>query len=109
MQRGEPPRVHAFTYLYVARDGINAPSDFDLPDNLALDKEGNLFITEDPGGGAPAKTRGDDIWVTQPNPANPGQGQAVQRFASITDCQAEPTGIYFSKSGRTLVVDIQHR
>ena len=91
------------------RDGVNAPSDFDLPDNLALDQEGNLFITEDPGGGAPTKTRGDDIWVSQPNRANPGQGQAVQRFASITDCQAEPTGIYFSKSGRSLFVDIQHR
>ena len=41
---------------------MNAPADFDLPDNLALDKEGNLFITEDPGGGAPTKTRGDDVW-----------------------------------------------
>jgi secreted PhoX family phosphatase len=43
------------------------------------------------------------------DPANPRKGQPVQRFASITDCQAEPTGIYFSKSGRTLFVDIQHR
>jgi len=98
----------AFVSDYV-RDGVNAPADFDLPDNLALDKEGNLFITEDPGGGAPSKTKGDDIWVTQPDPANPRQGLPVQRFASITDCQAEPTGIYFSKSGRTLFVDIQHR
>ena len=38
--------------------GVNAPADFNNPDNLALDKHGNLFITED--------TRtppGMDIWV----------------------------------------------
>ena len=102
------PNGRAFVSDYV-RDGVNAPADFDLPDNLALDQNGNLFIAEDPGGGAPTKTKGDDIWVTQPDPANPRQGLPVQRFASITDCQAEPTGIYFSKSGRTLFVDIQHR
>ncbi len=101
-------RGQVFVSDYV-RDGVNAPTDFDFPDNLALDKDGNLFITEDPGGGAPTKTMGDDIWVSQPDRANPGRGQAAQRFASITDCQAEPTGIYFSKSGRTLFVDIQHR
>jgi hypothetical protein len=104
---GGSRRGQVFVSDYV-RAGVNAPADFDFPDNLALDKEGNLFITEDPGGGAPTKTLGDDIWVSQPS-GNPGQGQAAQRFASITDCQAEPTGIYFSKSGRTLFVDIQHR
>jgi hypothetical protein len=91
------------------RDGVNAPADFDLPDNLALDQDGNLFITEDPGGGAPTKTKGDDVWVTQIDPANPRRGKPVQRFFSITDCQAEPTGIYFSLSGRSLFVNIQHR
>jgi hypothetical protein len=91
------------------RDGLNAPADFDFPDNLALDKEGNLFITEDPGGTAPAKKRGDDVWFAAFNRSTPGRSGTVSRFFSITDCNAEPTGIYFSKSGRSLFVDIQHR
>jgi len=27
----------------------------------------------------------------------------------ITDCEAEPTGIYLSRSGKTLFANIQHR
>jgi uncharacterized protein len=92
--------------------GVNAPSApatdaFTFPDNLALDPAGNLYITEDPGGTAPSKTIGDDIWV-----ATPGKGVAasVHRFASLTDCDAEPTGVFFSsRNGTTLLVNIQHR
>jgi uncharacterized protein len=31
------------------------------------------------------------------------------RFASLTDCEAEPSGIYFDKSGTTLFVNVLHR
>ncbi len=78
------PQVQASRMVtdYV-RDGVNAPSDFDLPDNLALDNQGNLFIAEDPGGSAPTKTLGDDVWMAPFNAGNPDQaGQAV-RFLSI--------------------------
>jgi secreted PhoX family phosphatase len=91
------------------RDGVNAPADFDAPDNLALDQDGNLFITEDPGGTAPNKTKGDDVWLARFDRSNSGQAPAIVRFFSISDCNAEPTGIYFSKSGRSLFVNIQHR
>ena len=107
-KRGRDNRGRVLVSDYV-RDGVNAPADFDFPDNLALDQDGNLFITEDPGGTAPSKTRGDDVWVTRFDPANPSRGRAVERFLSITDCNAEPTGIYFSKSGHTLFVNVQHR
>jgi hypothetical protein len=103
-----PHRGQVLVSDYV-RDGVNAPADFDFPDNLALSQSGNLFITEDPGGSAPAKTLGDDVWVTRPDHGNPRRGLAVRRFLSITDCQAEPTGIYFSRSGRSLFVNVQHR
>jgi sugar lactone lactonase YvrE len=92
------------------QDNLNDPDDFNSPDNLALDKQGNLYVTEDPGGNYPAKSVGDDIWL-----ATPGQGDSlvaadVVRFASLTDCNAEPTGIYFDTSGnQPLYVDIQHR
>ena len=99
----------AFVYDYV-KIGVNTTTDFELPDNLALDKNGNLYIAEDPAT-APATHRGDDIWVAvaangsdQHSPA-----AAVVRFATLTDCNAEPTGIYFDLSGTTLFVHAQHR
>ena len=100
-------RGQVFVSDYV-RDGVNAPADFDLPDNLALDHDGNLFITEDPGGSAPPKP-----WATTSGFHGSTrvilQGKQVERFLSITDCNAEPTGVYFSKSGRSLFVNVQHR
>jgi hypothetical protein len=105
---GGKEHLTAAVSAYV-RAGVNAPADFDSPDNLALDHNGNLYITEDPGGSAPAKTLGDDIWVAVPSRGGAPTAEDTVRFASITDCNAEPTGIYFSKDGNTLYVNIQHR
>ncbi len=122
-----------FGYDYVGHRANNAPTsdtsaggEFNSPDNLALDRNGNLAITEDPGGTPPAKTKGDDIFIAKP----PRDGQShdpatrVRRFASLKDCIAEPTGIYFALEGtgeytqggplegqvnaRTLFVNRQH-
>jgi len=99
----------AYVRNYV-QAGMNAPSDFSMPDNLALDKNGNLYITEDPGGNYKSgKTKGDDIWVAIPGKGNAEEAANTVRFASLTDSEAEPTGIYFDKSGTTLYVNIQHR
>jgi uncharacterized protein len=99
----------AFVYDYV-KIGLNAPADFEFPDNVALDKNGNLYITEDPAT-APTTGRGDDIWVAVANSGGDAHAPAaaVVRFASLTDCNAEPTGIYFDQSGTTLFVHAQHR
>ena len=94
----------AFVSNYVAR-GVNAPADFTNPDNLALDKNGNLFITEDTTIG----TGGMDIWTAIPDPGNPETASATVRFASLTDCTAEPSGIYFDRSGTKLFVNTLHR
>ncbi len=102
-------RGQVFVSDYV-RNGVNAPADFTFPDNLALDKAGNLYITEDPGGNAAGgKTLGDDVWAAPFNSLSAAQSRPVERFLSITDCEAEPTGVYFSESGKTLFVNIQHR
>lgn len=98
----------AYVYEYL-RAGVNAPADFSAPDNLALDHSGNLYITEDPGGNFPAKTRGDDIWVAEPSAGNRFSAERTVRFATLTDCDAEPTGVYFDKRGARLFVNIQHR
>jgi hypothetical protein len=93
----------------VVQQGINAPADFIFPDNLAFDRFGNLFVTEDPGGSFPGKTQGDDIWMATLGTDPAGLAASFTRFASINDCDAEPTGILFDKSGKRLFVDIQHR
>ena len=107
--RGGNNHRTAFVFDYV-KVGLNAPSDFEMPDNLALDKNGNLYITEDPAT-APTTGRGDDIWVAvaSSGDGNHGLAASVVRFASLTDCNAEPTGIYFDRSGSTLYVHAQHR
>lgn len=98
------------------RAGVNAPpggpgpDNFDSPDNLALDPNGNLYVGEDPGGSAArGKQFGDDVWVAVPDRGNPGAASQTVRFASLTDCDAEPTGPYFDRDGRTLFLDVQHR
>jgi hypothetical protein len=66
--------------------------------------------------------KGADIWVAEPPRAGDQHlpAENVVRFASLTDCNAEPTGIYFKMTGRnngstvdngsgTLFVNIQHR
>ncbi len=93
----------AFVSNYVVQ-GVNAPMDFANPDNLALDKSGNLFITED--------TRtppGMDIWVAHAAPGHQDSALDTVRFASLTDCDAEPSGIYFDMSGKVLFVNVLHR
>lgn len=105
---GDAEGDDVYVYNYVVA-GVNAPADFEMPDNLALDKQGRLFISEDPGGKSPAKTKGDDIWVAMPGNDGHGLAQNTVRFATLTDCDAEPTGIYFDLSGETLYVNVQHR
>jgi uncharacterized protein len=86
------------------RAGVNAPADFQQPDNLALDKNGNLYITED---GPDAV--GDDVWVAIPGRGHAETAESAIRFASLTDCQAEPSGVYFDKSGTKLFINVLHR
>jgi hypothetical protein len=107
----DPPgnSFEAYVTDYV-REGLNAPADFDFPDNLALDQFGNLYVTEDPGGtAASGKTMGDDVWFAPFNPQTGAQSLQIMRFLSVTDCDAEPTGVYVSKTGKTLFVNVQHR
>ena len=81
------------------QEGVNVTG-LNNPDNLALDAQGNLYIAEDNGPG--------DIWVARAVGGGERVASTVVRFASLTDCAAEPTGIYFDRSGRTLYVNVQH-
>jgi hypothetical protein len=103
--RGGDAHATAFVYDYVSRGVNGVTADFSSPDNLALDKAGNLYITEDP-----STPPGADIWA-----ATPGKGgqhrpaESTVRFASLIDCAAEPSGVYFDKRGWSLFVHVQHR
>ncbi|PQV65436.1 hypothetical protein B1R32_101178 [Abditibacterium utsteinense] len=91
------------------RVGLNAPADFEMPDNLTLDPNGNLYVAEDPGGlFSTGKIKGDDVWFAPRGTAS-GPAGSISRFATLTDSDAEPTGIYFDRAGTTLFVSIQHR
>jgi uncharacterized protein len=107
---GDGDAPFAYHYVYDGSEAhttstgtSNVAPDFDSPDNVALDAQGNLMITEDPGGG-PLTKSGDDVWVAAPPRddedddevgANREQASTVQRFATLKDCDAEPSGIYF--------------
>jgi secreted PhoX family phosphatase len=93
---------------YVAR-GLNVDNSFVMPDNLALSHSGDLYITEDPGGNTASGKAGDDIWVATPGKGQSTSAASVVRFATLTDCEAEPTGIYFDMQGQRLFVNVQHR
>jgi len=99
---GDSTHATAFVSDYV-RNGVNAPADFTNPDNLALDKNGNLFIAEDT-----TNEQGMDIWVAVPG-SNHLTAKETVRFASLTDCTAEPSGIYFDKTGSVLFAHALHR
>ena len=105
---GGSDHATAFVYDYV-KWGVNTTTEFEMPDNLALDQQGNLYIAEDPGGSFPGKTKGDDIWRATPGVGHHSPAQSVDRFASLTDCSAEPTGIYFDLKSDRLFVNVQHR
>jgi hypothetical protein len=90
--------------------GVNVPVEgstrwgvhtgFRSPDNVAVDRAGNLWIVED---NVPS-----DIWVATPDRNRDGRADNVHLFASLSDRTAEGTGIYFGKDSHVLFVNVQH-
>jgi hypothetical protein len=100
----------AFASTYVAR-GVNAGDDFAAPAELAIDVTYNLYIGERNGGTSAdsSKTGGDDIWVAPANPGSAVSALPLGRFASLTDCDAEPSGLHFDSTTSRLFFNLQHR
>ena len=75
---------------------------FDSVDNLVEAPTGELVMIED--------NKPSDIWFASTNKVNQfGASEKVKLFASLTDPEAEGTGIYFSPTDPdTLYVNIQH-
>jgi secreted PhoX family phosphatase len=81
------------------QDGVNVTG-LNNPDNLALDNQGNVYVSEDNGPG--------DIFIARVKSGNERVAQDVALFASLSDCTGEPTGLYFDRNGKTAWVHIQH-
>ena len=88
----------AFVSNYV-KEGVNVTG-LQNPDNLALDQQGNLYILEDNGPG--------DIFFVPAGHGTERVASGVVLFASLSDCSAEPTGLYFDRNGKTAWVHVQH-
>ena len=75
---------------------------FDSVDNLAEAPNGELIMIED--------NKPSDIWFASTRKVDAyGASRNVELFASLTDPEAEGTGIYFSPTDpSTLYVNIQH-
>lgn len=76
-------------------------SGFDSVDNLAEAPNGDLIMIED--------NKPSDIWFAGTDTNEFGASEQVGLFASLTDPEAEGTGIYFSPlDPHTLYVNVQH-
>jgi len=95
------------------KPGVNVPHEigkpgeaghqtgFDGVDNLAESPDGRLVMIED---NIPS-----DIWFASTKTNKLGASKEVKLFGSLTDPEAEGTGIYFSpKDPKTLYVNVQH-
>ncbi len=99
--------LSSFEVTDFVKPGVNVPVEIDGsvtgldgPDNLADGPDGRLWIVED--------NDNSDIWVAGDDHDGDGAADTVELFASLTDVDAEGTGIYFGKDSHTLFVNIQH-
>jgi secreted PhoX family phosphatase len=84
-------------------NGAGGVTGFKSPDNLAVSRDGKLWIVED--------NDWSDIWVVDPDGKDEnedGYPDQVSLFASLKDRPAEGTGIYFGRDPHTLFINVQH-
>jgi hypothetical protein len=97
-----------YVEVAVSRDTIDMATgdpvgmDFESPDNIAIDAEGNIYIVEDQPGGI------EDIWFLKDR-NNDGVAEAIGKWASLSTAGAESTGLYFDPSDPNVAyINVQH-
>lgn len=82
--------------------GQEVGTDFNSPDNLAIDADGNIYIVEDQPGGI------EDTWFAL-DKDNDGVAEAIGKWASLSTAGAEATGLYFDPFNPHLAyINVQH-
>ncbi len=82
--------------------GLPVGDAFTSPDNLAIDREGNMYIVEDQPGGL------QDTWFAV-DEDDDGVAEALGKWASLTTVGAEGTGLYFDPfRARVAYINVQH-
>ena len=82
--------------------GVEAGDDFQNPDNLAIDANGNIYVVEDQPGGI------EDTWFAV-DKDNDGVAEAIGKWASLSTEGAEATGLYFDPFNPHLAyINVQH-
>jgi hypothetical protein len=107
LEKDENPEGEAFRYEIFLAGGPQ--SGLACPDNLAFDREGNLWVATDissasMGDGAYESFHNNGLFVVPTRGA--GAGEAWQ-FAS-GPVEAEITGPWFTPDGKTLFLGVQH-
>ena len=100
----DTPIVSEYAGINTNMKNESDESDYGLhsPDNLASDREGNLYIVEDNDGQS-------DIWRATPDNDQDGQADSVVLFATLTTKGAEGSGIYIPPTApTTMYLNVQH-
>ena len=92
--------------------GMNAPLEIGMPgdndfqtgfynpDILAESPDGRLIIVED--------NSQSDIWFADTDQNGDGAAEHVWLFGSLSDYEAEGTGVYFGSDAKTMFINVQH-
>ena len=87
--------------LFASTATAGAGADFNNPDNLAIDADGNMYIIEDqPGGFA-------NIWKAT-DTDNDGIAETIDVWATLQTAGAEPTGLFYNDFNGKFYVNVQH-
>jgi secreted PhoX family phosphatase len=82
--------------------GFAVGSEFNSPDNLAIDADGNIYIVEDQPGGL------ENTWFAV-DEDDDGVAEAIGKWASLSTLGAEATGLYFDPFNPHLAyINVQH-
>jgi secreted PhoX family phosphatase len=97
-------KVKLFASQYTSDMATGAPAgyEFNSPDNLAIDADGNIYIVEDQPGGQ------ENTWFAVDENED-GVAEAIGKWASLSTVGAEATGLYFDPFNPNLAyINVQH-
>lgn len=95
-------KLFASQYTTDMATGVSAGDEFNSPDNLAIDADGNIYIVEDQPGGR------ENTWFAVDEDED-GVAEAIGKWASLSTYGAEASGLYFDPFNPHLAyINVQH-